>query len=123
MATQAQVTVNNNGYGIASWSALTENETGDAVDVGHWAGIKTVQIVVNNAAGESVTIQGSIDGVTWFTLNALEYSAGTYIDLTALSANAMYGIVENPRFIRPVMTNVGGSGADFDVIIGANTRL
>ncbi len=111
------------GYMTVTWSALAKNDTGSLSNAGVWRNIKTVQIVVTAAGEQNLTIQGSMDNVTWYTLHAIELSSGVYLALTSITASTMVTIIENPLFIRPLISNESGATAvDIDVIIGANTR-
>lgn len=115
--------IRDDGYAMEFWSGLGKNEAGTPVKAGTWIGIKTAQIIVNTADSDTIALQGSMDGTNWEALHALEFDTGEYIELTGISASMMITLVENPLFIRPQVSNAGGGGADFDVYLGANTRL
>lgn len=121
----AQATVNStfenfaDGYRIVTWTALDKNEAGSFANAGAWISVKTVQIVVTAAGEQNLTIQGSMDGTTWYTLTAISLSAGSYVSLSGLTASAMYTIIEDPHFIRPLISNdAGATTVDIDVLVG-----
>lgn len=125
MAATTTKAISEGGYATAAWVGLAKNETGTAVDIGALRGDKTVEIKVNNADGDSVTIQGSIDKLSWYTLRGDDFvdNEEFRVPLSAIAVSSMYKIVENPRYIRPVVSNAGGGAADFDVRVGASARL
>lgn len=109
------------GYRTATWTALAKNYAGSPANAGSWRGIKTVQIIVTSAGEQSVAIQGSNDGSTWFTLRAAEIDSGTgsYLLLSGLTTSGGYTILDDPLFIRPLVSNeAGATPVDIDVILG-----
>ncbi len=108
------------GYETAEWSSLIQNETGDRANMGRIPGIKTVQIT-GGFSTATVTLQGSMDGVTWFTLNAVDYVTNDWVPISAIATNFMAAIVENPRYVRPVVTNSGTPS--IKVVVGGNSRM
>lgn len=119
MTTAVTYGVRDDGYAIASWGPLLLNETGIAANLGRVAGIKTVQIS-GTFSGQTVNLQGSMDGVTWFTLHSLDFDTGDYASLGAIAAAYMSSIVENPIYIRPIVSN--GGAPSLTVIVGGYTR-
>lgn len=87
------------------WASLAGNETGDSVQMYQYPD-RTVQA---SGTFTSITIQGSNDGVTWFTLND-----PLGVDL-AFIAPGMALIAENPILIRPVAVG-GGAGCTVSII-------
>lgn len=126
-AAAAQVAVvqsiRNDGYGLATWTALAKNQTGNPAALGPWRGIKTAQIVVTSAGEQNLTLQGSMDNVNWVTLHGVELDSGEYFSLTGITASMLVAIIEDPLFVRPIVSNEAGATAvDIDVIIGAMAR-
>jgi hypothetical protein len=114
--------ISNDGYGTASWDTMADNSVGRAANVGSWRSLKTVQIDVNTLGDQTVTIQGSMTATgPWFTLHCVEQDTGEYVPLILIAADKMCAIIEDPRFIRPLVTD-GAGGVDVDIIIGAATR-
>jgi hypothetical protein len=111
----------NDGYNFVTWEALAKNDTGSPVNAGSWRGIKTVQIVVTAAGEQNVTIQGSMSSAgPWFTLHAIELDTGEYFSLTAITTSMMAAIIEDPLFVRPLISNeTGATAVDVDVTLGA----
>jgi hypothetical protein len=127
-AAHAQTSVNStsnlrpDGYRVVTWTALGKNNAGSPFNAGSLPGLKTVQIVVTAAGEQSLTIQGSMDGANWFTLNAISLVAGEYLSLSSLTTSGIYAIIEDPLFLRPLVSNdTGATAVDIDVIIGALT--
>lgn len=92
-----------------TWSAIGNADT--ATEIGDDEGIvafadKTVQ-VDGTFGGTTVTLEGSNDGASWFGLSDPQ---GTAISFTAAGLSA---ILENPRYIKPVMT--GGAASSINV--------
>ena len=115
MATIAAVLNGPSNDGIIEvvWETLTTtNRPGQGVQLAR-APDKTVQIFGTFGTNASIAIEGSNDeGVTWFLCHDI---TNTVIALTAASGAL---IVENPKMIRPVLTNGDGS-TDIDVYIVA----
>ena len=95
------------------WEALTTtNRPGSGVQMAQ-APDKTVQVLGTFGASASIAIEGSNDGgTTWFPCHDI---TNAVIALTAASGAL---IVENPKMIRPVLSNGDGS-TDVDVYIVA----
>jgi hypothetical protein len=92
---------------LAQWVGMTTGDVGDRIDyVGH--ADRTVQ-VVGTFGGATVTLQGSLDGANWATLNDAQ---GQPIEITAARIEA---VTEMVLFIRPIVT--GGSGANVTVLL------
>lgn len=120
MATTVTHNKRNDGYVTWAWN-LAQDETGDTITVGHVAGVKTVQIT-GTYGGGTVAVQGSLDGVTWFPVHVANFTAGDYETLTAVGANRIDAIIENPLFVRVVITGGDGTTA-IKVVVSANSRL
>lgn len=89
----------------AKWPAMGNADTGLAMDMGQYPD-RTVG-VTGTFGGATVTIQGSMDGTTWVTLNDFKGNA-----LTITSANVSL-IAESPIHLRAITS--GGSGTTVDV--------
>lgn len=87
---------------IIGWSGLLNSDTGAAVELVDYAD-KTSTITGTFGVGGSITLQGSNNGTDWFALTDAQTSA-----VTKTSA-AMELIVENPRYIRPIVTAGDGT--------------
>ena len=113
----------NRAYDIFTWGALAKNTAGNAAPAGTWRGVKTVQIIVTAAGEQNLTMQGSMDGTNWVTLHGIELDSGEYFSLTSITSSMLVTIIENPLYIRPLISNEAGATAvDIDVILGAYTR-
>lgn len=91
------------------WEALTSANLDGAPLAINRRTDRTVQ-VVGTFDGCTVTIQGSLDGTNWFTLNDLQGTA-----LTFTSARGE-GVSEVVTFIRPLVSSAG-AGTDIDVYL------
>lgn len=121
MATAVFETKRDDGYILVEWSSLLNGETGNVARIGHIAGVKTIAIT-GTFDGETVAVQGSMDKTNWFPLHAANFTASDYEELTAVAAARQDAIVDNPLWVRPVVS--GGAGApDLKIIIGGNSRL
>lgn len=109
MATQCITFAPGTGLIQSSWSALVGSENGDAASIAHWAD-KTVQA---SGTFTSITMQGSNDLVSWFTLNDPQG-----VDMV-FAAAGLQQIQENPRYVRPVSV---GAGAGCVVIVVGNSN-
>jgi len=76
------------------WTALANGDTGAPFEI-PGAADRSVQIGGTFGAGGTCVIEGSNDGVTYFTLNNIQGTA-----LSATSA-ALKGVAEITRYIRP----------------------
>lgn len=96
------------------WSGLANGDTGRPVQK---SGLerKTVQVTGTFGASGSVTIQGSMDGSTWFTMTDVSGTAATF------SAAGGVALAENPRYIRPEVT-AGDGTTSLTVAIGASAN-
>lgn len=110
MATKTE-TVLNNGYGKRiAWAGLTASESGEAISLAEFAD-RSVQIE-GTFGGASVVIEGSNDGVTYYTLNDLQGAA------LSASAAKVEGIAELTYQVRPRVS--GGDGTtDINVFMFA----
>lgn len=95
-----------NGIHVVTW-ILSEDDDGTPVEMGAYAD-KTVQLS-GTFGGTSVALQGSNDGLVWFTL--ADYDGAALVT----TANGLGGIRENTRYIRPLST--GGVGATVKVCV------
>ena len=92
---------------------LGAGETGDAVAMARYAD-RSIQ-VSGTFGGASLSIEGSLDGVTWAVLRD-----GEGIDLNAISDNRIKYIQEPTAYLRPVI--MGGDGTTAVVITLMATR-
>lgn len=120
MSTALVQSIGNDGYETATWASLDSGETGIKANVGKIAGIKTIQFS-GTFSTATLTIQGSLDGTNWFTMKAIDLTTGDYTPLATLGAADLTVLVENPRFVRPVVTASGSP--DIKVIVGGQTRI
>ena len=115
MATIAGVQTGPTNEGLIEvlWEALTTtNRPGSGVLLGRTPD-KTVQVFGTFGASASIAIEGSNDGgTTWFACHDISNTA------IALIAAGGALIVENPKLLRPNLTNGDGS-TDIDVFIVA----
>lgn len=90
---------------IATWEGLTAGDVGQAIDyVGH--ADRTVQ-AFGTFNGATVTLQGSLDGSNWATLNDAQ---GNAIEITSARLEA---VTELPLYIRPSVS--AGTGVSVTV--------
>ena len=103
----------NDGIIEVVWETLTTtNRPGDGVQLAR-APDKTVQVFGTFGASASIAIEGSNDdGTTWFACHDITNSVIT------LSAAGAVLVIENPKLIRPVLSNGDGS-TDVDVYLVA----
>jgi len=99
-----------NDNGSFTWEGLTGSDVGADLNVPRGAIITTVQLT--GTFGGTVPIQGTVNGVDWFTLtdaqgNAAEATAASAIELTTAA-----------RAIRP-SAGAGVSDVDVHVAISA----
>lgn len=110
MATRNYITNHPNGtLGISGyvWENLTQTDLdGQPIAVSRRSD-RTVQ-VIGTFGGATVTIQGSLDGTNWATLNDLQGTA-----LTFTSAR-IEGVSEIVTYIRPLVSGASGT-TDLDV--------
>ena len=91
------------------WEAVNCGNTGDPQEIGSWVKSAYVQ-VTGDPNSQTLTMQGSIDGTTYFSLTKADGS-------TAMTFAAAGGlpVVQLPRYIRPSLG--GSSGGDVDVTL------
>jgi hypothetical protein len=91
-----------------TWAALAAGETGVALELG-----ASRNNIVMQATGtfntETVSLEGSMDGTTWFALT----TEGT--TPVAVTTDDIVMVFESVRFIRPVVS--AGAGVTIKVII------
>lgn len=75
-----------------TWATLDNGETGDALE---FCGSGDRSAQVTGTFGAAVTIEGSNDGTTYFTLTDPQGNA------ISMTANGLEQIMEITRFIRP----------------------
>lgn len=95
------------GKSVHLWETVTGGDTGEPLDLGGLAGLAcAVQAV--GTFGDTLTIQGSIDGTNWATLKD---PLGTDATLTAA------GIIELATAVRYIRPSAGASITDVDVYV------
>jgi len=107
MSTAVSRSIAYDGYVTDQWASLALGETGLSIHCGAYPQPKTVQ-VEGTFGGATISIQGSVDGVSWHPMSTIELAAGIYVLLTGIAAATLATIIENPRMIRPVVA--GGDG-------------
>lgn len=97
---------------LRSWAALTTtNADGNPISfAGNGMGSVSVQVTGTWGAGGALVIEGSNDGVTYFTLTDLANAA------LSLSANALKTLSDAPAYIRPRVT-AGDGTTNLTVVI------
>lgn len=101
MAAVTRTDLEGNSY-LYTWAALTAADpTGDAIKI-PGAADRTVQIAGTFSAG-AVSMQGSLDGVTYFNLTDPQGNEITKSD------NALEQIMENVAYLKPVIAGADGS--------------
>lgn len=98
----------NLGYVLVLWETLTESDTVTEYAFRPVSGDKTVQ-VTGTFGGATITLQGSLDGATWFNCTGPDGN-----DLAFTSAGGGF-VVENCIYYR--VTTAGGSSSDVDVYL------
>jgi hypothetical protein len=112
MATRNYVTNHPNGtLGINGffWENLTQTDLDGQPVVVSRRSDRTVQ-VIGTFGGATVTIQGSLDGATWATLNDLQGTAMTF------TAARIEGVSEIVTYIRPLVSSASET-TDLDVYL------
>jgi len=105
----ATFVVGKDGVAVASWTGITEADTGLPVNMARFPD-RTVQVLGDFTTSGAVTIEGSNDGgVTYFTLTD---PTGAPLVFTAAGGKL---IVENPEKMRPRAT--AGTSVSMDVYI------
>lgn len=94
---------------IVTWTEIGQSDTASPVQLGAWAD-RSVQVTGNFAGSASLTIEGSNDGTTYAVLTDPQGDSLTF------TAAGLKGIVEIPRYIKPVLASGNGS-TDIDVIL------
>ena len=102
----------NQGRIRVTWEGLLQGDDGSPVEISQFPD-KSVHSDGSYTSTGAIAMQGSNTGTAWF---ALTKPGGAEISLTADTVGAM--IVENPRFIRPLVTDGDGS-TDIDVLLEA----
>ncbi len=99
------------------WETVTDGDVGSPIYEKQGSTVfsdKTVHIKGTPGVGFALDIEGSNDNITWVTLRNTHDNAD--LTFSALTADELHGILENPRYIRPNIS--GGDGTtDIDVII------
>lgn len=99
---------NTNTTATVTWTPVTENDTGLAMDMSHYPD-RTVHVSGTFAGGMSVRIEGSNDGSTYVVLHDPQ---GNALDFTAAGAKL---IAENTQLVRPRAT--AGASASTTIAI------
>lgn len=92
---------------INTWETLTAGDDGEPVLRIEFVD-RSVQ-VIGTFGGATILIQGSNDGVNYYTLNDLQGNALTF------SVAGLKGVAEPTKYIKPVVS--GGATVDIDVIL------
>ncbi len=100
-------------YVLTEWLALANGDTGSPALSGYLSD-RTVQVDGTFGVGGSVTLQGSMNAVDWFTLMDDATNALTF------TAAGMKIVLENPLHIRPNVTSGDGATA-LNVRMGASS--
>lgn len=87
---------------LVAWSGLLNGDDGDKFEVGDFADY-CVQVGGTFGTGGTIVLQGSNDGVTYFTLNDPGSSA------ISKTAAALEQVLEAPRYVRPLVTAGDGT--------------
>ena len=98
---------------IYTWSPLTLGDAGDAVG-STGTGDRTVQVQGTFGAGTSVAIEGTLDGVNWFTLRDPTGSLLTF------SGAGLKAVLENVMQLRPHV--IAGDGTEAITVLMAVRR-
>lgn len=106
--TAATFVIGKDGVATATWTAITENDTGLPVAMARFPD-RTVQVVGDFTTSGAITIEGRNDGTNY---NTLHDPTGAALVLTDTSVKL---IVENPVYIRPRAT--AGTSVSMDVVI------
>ena len=102
------------------WLAIANADTPDTLgDNGGAVAFadKTVQFDSAAWGGTTATLEGSNDGTNWFGLSDPQ---GTAISMTA---NGLSAVLENPRYIKPVLTGGAASVVNCRLVGRANIPL
>src|SRR2546426_4502631 len=87
---------------LVTWVLTTANNVGIAIELPEWADkTATVGETGDVYGAGTVTVEGSNNGTDFVTLNkANQGTAG----LSYTTGNNLAGVIENPRFVRAVLT-------------------
>jgi hypothetical protein len=97
------VTLTNSDMAVLyTWSGLLNTDDGQPVESPPYAD-RTVQVTGTFGVGGNARIEGSNNGTNWNTLNDPQ---GTPLNFTAGNIEVL---LENPRFIRPIITAGDGT--------------
>lgn len=111
MAVTVTVDYPHRGVCRARWTGLEDDDTGDAAGFDKRRDRKVVQ-VTGTFDSQTVALEGSLDGTTFA---ALSPDGATPF---AIAAAGIFVIFEDVRFVRPVISDEGGT-VDIDVTIEA----
>ena len=97
-----------------TWVLTTATPDGLGIEMPEWADRTWTAFETGDVAGGATTIrvQGSNNNVDWF--NCINAATTVAIDLFAAGVGSIATPVENPRFMRPLLSNVG-AGASITV--------
>lgn len=101
-----------------TWSPLLTTDVGSAESCARLSD-RSVEISGTVGAGGSVNIQGSNDGVNWFTLTAL--AAATPGLVLATAPPGIYQLIENTIFVRPSVVSGDGTTSLTVILTCAST--
>ncbi len=107
------------GTFLHTWQLLTADATGDAISI-PGAADRTIQFVGANWGGATVILEGSLDGINWFSLTDGQGNAISFIT----NANNVGGefVAENTLHLRPRLS-VGGTLADVTVLLLSRSTM
>lgn len=91
-----------------AWEGLATGDEGEPVKIEY---SKLTAQVVGALAGSTASIQGSIDGVNYVTLNDESVPANP----CSFTAAGLKGVLQKTLYIKPVVA--AGAAADIDVLI------
>lgn len=94
---------------VLQWALTSTNADGAPMTVPEWADI--TWIATGTWGGATLKFQGSADGSTFVTTGLTNAAGGTE---AAVSSDKVVSTVENPLYIRPILTTVG-AGATITV--------
>ena len=97
------------GAHIWEWLAMANADAPDALGDGDGAvafADKTVQFDSAAWGGATATLEGSNDGTSWFGLSDPQGAA------ISMTVNGLVAVLENPRYIKPVLS--GGAASSIN---------
>lgn len=94
-------TVWDNNAAIYTWTALPSAAPGPSIQGPGWTD-RSVQVTGTFGAGGTVTLQGSNDGINWFTLH------DPFSNLLSFTSAGLAEVTEIALFMRPNVS--GGDG-------------